>query len=397
VSVAQKGGERRLSPVIAILCLSMAGVIGLGLSRFAYALVLTDMRSSLGWSYSQAGLMNTLNAAGYLMSALLTARAARRFGEFRTALAGVLITATGIALTAASSAFGLIALARLLAGFGGAFAFVAGGVLAAAIAQREPHRSAFLLSLFYIGPGIGVILSGALVPPVLAASGPGSWRLVWLLLAVLAGAGTLIFMMARKAAAPAGGAKLGETVALRPIAALLACYCGFGAGYIGYMTFMIAYLRDTGSGPSQQALFWMVLGLAAIASPWLWSGLLARAKGGFALFVLNGAAMVGAVIPLISTSLPALLISAIVFGCSFLAVVAGITAFVRGNLPRPQWTAAIGWATVAFGIGQTLGPFATGFLTDLTGSLAAALWASAALLALAAMLAALQRDLAQEA
>src|SRR5262249_38566611 len=45
----------------AILTLSLAPTVGLGIGRFAYALVLPDMRDSLHWSYSAAGFMNTIN------------------------------------------------------------------------------------------------------------------------------------------------------------------------------------------------------------------------------------------------------------------------------------------------------------------------------------------------
>ena len=53
-------------PARLILILSLAPTIGLGIGRFAYALVLPDMRDSLSWSYSAAGFMNTINAVGYL-------------------------------------------------------------------------------------------------------------------------------------------------------------------------------------------------------------------------------------------------------------------------------------------------------------------------------------------
>ena len=59
-----------------ILTLSLGPTIGLGIGRFAYALVLPDMRDALGWSYSAAGFMNTINAAGYLAGALMTSRCA---------------------------------------------------------------------------------------------------------------------------------------------------------------------------------------------------------------------------------------------------------------------------------------------------------------------------------
>ncbi len=63
-----------------ILVLSLAPTIGLGIGRFAYALVLPDMRDSLHWSYSAAGFMNTINAVVYLAGALLASRMIRRFG-----------------------------------------------------------------------------------------------------------------------------------------------------------------------------------------------------------------------------------------------------------------------------------------------------------------------------
>jgi len=47
-----------------ILTLSVAAMVGIGIGRFAYALVLPDMRDSLHWSYAAAGFMNTVNAAG---------------------------------------------------------------------------------------------------------------------------------------------------------------------------------------------------------------------------------------------------------------------------------------------------------------------------------------------
>ena len=48
--------------------------------------------------------------------------------------------------------------------------------------------------------------------------------------------------------------------------------------------------------------------------------------------------------------------------------------------------------TIAFGIGQTLGPIAVGAITDAVGSLSYALNVSAALLALGALLSAFQRS-----
>ena len=85
-----------------------------------------------------------------------------------------------------------------------------------------------------------------------------------------------------------------------------------------------------------------------------------------------------------------LAISALVFGVAFFAVVASTTAFVRFNYPLAAWPTGIAAMTIAFGIGQTLGPIAVGAVTDAFGSLSYALNVSAAMLALGAIAAAFQ-------
>jgi len=82
-----------------------------------------------------------------------------------------------------------------------------------------------------------------------------------------------------------------------------------------------------------------------------------------------------------------------VFCVAFFAVVTATTAFVRFNYPSTLWPSAIAAMTVAFGIGQTLGPIATGFITDATGSLTAGLGVSAAALVIGAAATAFQRRL----
>jgi predicted MFS family arabinose efflux permease len=84
-----------------------------------------------------------------------------------------------------------------------------------------------------------------------------------------------------------------------------------------------------------------------------------------------------------------------VFGVAFFAVVSSTTSFVRFNYPVQDWPSGIAAMTIAFGIGQTLGPIAVGAITDALGSLSYALNVSAAMLVLGAVLAAFQRKVTQ--
>jgi len=383
-------------PARLILILSLAPTVGLGIGRFAYSLVLPDMRDALSWSYSAAGFMNTINAAGYLAGALMAARLIKRFGLSTAVRWGTLACVVSLALCALSGNFVVLSFARLLAGLGAAAGFVAGGALAAMIAQTRPERADFLLSLFYAGPGLGILSSGLVAPFLLQALGPGSWWIVWWAMTLLSVLMTIPLLLApidrRAGIADVAPAKF----AIRPILIYLAGYFLFGAGYIAYMTFMIAYVRDAGGGAAAQSVFWCLIGLSAFVTPWVWRGVLARNRGGVSTAIILGVNAFGAALPLFGNSALLLAISALVFGVAFFAVVASTTAFVRFNYPPAAWPTGIAAMTIAFGIGQTLGPLAVGAVTDAFGSLSYALNVSAAMLALGAIAAAFQRRLVRK-
>src|ERR1700687_1542814 len=346
-------------PARLILILSLAPTVGLGIGRFAYSLVLPDMRDALGWSYSGAGFMNTVNAAGYLAGAFMAAKLVKRFG-----------------LSAA--------------GLGAAAGFVAGGALAAMIAQTRPERANFLLSLFYAGPGLGILASGLVAPFMLQAFGPGSWWIVWWAMTALSVLMTIPLLLApidtRAGIADVAPAEF----AILPVSIYLAGYFLFGAGYIAYMTFMIAYVRDAGGGAAAQSAFWSLIGVSAFVTPWVWRRVLAFDRGGFSTAIILGFNATGAALPLFGHSVVLLAISALVFGVAFFAVVGSTTAFMRFNYPLAAWPTGCVAVTIAFGIGQTLGPIAVGAVTDAFGSLSYALNVSAAMLAVGAIAAAVQ-------
>jgi predicted MFS family arabinose efflux permease len=383
-------------PARLILILSLTPTVGLGIGRFAYSLVLPDMRDALGWSYSAAGFMNTINAAGYLAGALMASRLIRRYGLSAAVRWGTLACLVSLTLCALSGNFFVLSFARLLAGLGAAAGFVAGGTLATKIAQSRPARANFLLSLFYAGPGLGILASGLIAPFVLNAFGPGSWWIVWWAMTALAIAMTIPLLLTPidvddgiADAAPA-------EFAVMPVVIYLAGYFLFGAGYIAYMTFMIAYVRDAGGGAAAQSAFWSLIGISAFATPWVWRRVLALDRGGLSTAIILGVNASGAALPLFGHSPLLLAISALVFGVAFFAVVGSTTAFVRLNYPPSAWPKGIAAMTIAFGIGQTLGPIAVGAVTDAMGSLSYALNVSAAMLAVGAIAAAFQGKLTQK-
>jgi predicted MFS family arabinose efflux permease len=128
--------------LLTALGLSMASAIALGLSRFSYALLLAPMRADLGWSYLLAGAMNTANAVGYLLGALITPFLTRRIGVQAVLWSGglaacVFLIGPALVLDAAPQL-----VLRLFSGVASALVLITGGVLATRLAGMHPGAAA---------------------------------------------------------------------------------------------------------------------------------------------------------------------------------------------------------------------------------------------------------------
>jgi predicted MFS family arabinose efflux permease len=396
--------ERPPLPALAVAAaLALGPAVSLGLARFSYALLLPPMRADLGWSYLTAGAMNTVNAAGYLAGALAVPASLRRFGARAVFLAGG--AATALALLGHGLVLGDAALyaMRFAAGIASAATFVAGGVLAArlvadpAAASLGARRGGLVLGVYYGGTGIGIVASALVVPGLVGRTVAHAWQSAWLALAALAAVACVAAAAATRAFAErsTGAAKQArhERVCWRAIVPALAAYFLFGLGYIGYMTFVISLLREARLGDGVVVAFFVVLGAAVVASSWLWAGLLQRSRAGGALALLNALLAAATLLPVVSAAPVAVFASGLLFGAVFLSVVASTTAFVRHNVEPSAWASGIAGFTMVFAAGQVVGPSAVGFVADRFGGLAAGFACSAGVLALAAAVALVQREL----
>lgn len=383
-----------LTPLWVVFGLAMGPAVALGLARFAYALLLPPMRADLGWSFADAGAMNTANAAGYLAGALVAAPLGKRVGDKLIFAIGLLLTALAVGASGLTANFTGLLVLRLLAGFTGALAFISGaGLTSAAAAGGSKSRAPTLLGIYFAGAGIGVTASALAVPALLGAVG---WRGGWFALGGLALAASVFgCLVLRRSPEPsyaaAGSARGGWSP--RFMARKLVAYGLFGAGYIAYATFIIAYLRsDEGFSGAGITLFWSMFGLASVAAAFAWGPILARLKGGWGTTATVGVVTAGAAVPLLWRVPAGAYLSAILFGGAFLAVVTAATSFARKAAQPHAWTAAIGALTIAFGIGQCIGPVLSGALSDGPSGVQAGLWLSVGILAVASIVAAFQPE-----
>lgn len=387
-------------PVALALAVSLGAAVALGITRFAYGLLLPAMREALGWSYLLAGAMNTGNAVGYFAGALVSAALMRRLGSWRLLMLGMLLATAFMALSGSTTQAGLWMVLRVLAGAASAWVFITGGVLAARLGSQHPAQAGFLIGLYYGGTGIGIVLSALLIPAAMgAAQAQGAmhaWQWPWWLLggACLVATALLAWPARVIAAGGAGPAQQGSSgFAVRAFGFGLGGYFMFGAGYIGYMTFIVALLREQGLSGTQVTAFYAVLGLAVLASSRIWARMLDRFQGGESMAILNSVLAVVTLLPALTSARPVVFLSGLMFGAVFLSVVASTTAMVRHNLPPAAWPAGISAFTSLFALGQIVGPTVIGWVADGAGGLQRGLFVSAAFLLLGAVLAARQKAL----
>jgi hypothetical protein len=170
----------------------------------------------------------------------------------------------------------------------------------------------------------------------------------------------------------------------------------FGAGYIAYITFIVAYLKADGAGPHTIAGFWAVLGAAGVITGFAWGPVLNALRVGHGLSVVLALTTLGAVLPpALAGSRTADYVSAVCFGGSFLAVVTAVTHLTRRGLPPAQVPAGIAIATVCFSVGQAVGPVLAGALSQGASGTRAGLWLGVAFLGAGSVVALVQEELGQ--
>jgi predicted MFS family arabinose efflux permease len=353
-------------PLTAALIFATAIAVVNGFGRFAYALLLPVMRDDLAWDYALSGWLNTANSLGYGVGALAGLFLLSRFRPATLFVAGLAITVVTLLLCGVTRDLWLMMFWRFACGIGSAWVFACGGALVAAHYGKDPAQSAAAIAIYYAGGGLGIALSGVLLYPVLGTVGGQhwSWAAGWVVLGVAALA--LSIAPSRLALRIGGQTSTvsADKLRWRGYSPILLAYFLFGVGYIGYLTFVIAWLKDMQLGFEASVGVWLVLGFAAMASGYVWRNAMARWWPVHTFSAVTLCTGIGTVLPLLNNHWAMLLLSAVLVGGSFFMVPGAILALIRNTLPAQLWAKAMSLFTFVFAIGQGVGPVAAGWIAD---------------------------------
>ncbi|NGM37072.1 YbfB/YjiJ family MFS transporter [Methylobacterium sp. DB0501] len=355
----------------------------MGIGRFSYTPILPAMAADLALTQAQAGLLASANLLGYLVGALAAALPALRGSPRLWFLASLAASAVSTILMAAAGDVATFLLLRFVGGVASAFVlvFASSVILDRLAAMGRPTLSC----LHFAGIGAGIVLSALLVN---AAGALGAdWRGDWLVVGLTALVATPVVgvLVPPDARSSAPAAERGALRLGRPLVALLAAYFLFGLGYVTTATFLVTIIRGMPDLRSAESAIWLVVGLSAMPSVALWTGLSRRIGVVPTLslaFVAEAAGVVGSVV---SGSVGGAVVAAALLGGTFVPITAlGIMA--ARSLAGTRRRQVVALMTSSFGLGSIIAPTIAGAIADLTSSFALPSFLAAGALTLAALL-----------
>ena len=328
-------------------------LVAMGLGRFAFTALLPAMQTATGFTDADAGLMASLNLAGYLAGVFLAGRApaALRPLLFHIGLAVAVVCIAGMGLSLGLWFWDLL---RLAAGISSGLLFVLG---TAFVYERGAATGPTGAALHFAGVGTGIALTG------LTAQFVPDWRLAWGLLGVVALAlawpaiGVPGTTSRRGAAAPPAHPRMRWRA---PFVLLVVAYALEGLGYIVTGTFLVAILRRLPETAHLASFAWVLAGLAAIPSPLVWTRIAHRFGAWASLTVAYVVQAIG-IFAALTGSPGAALFSAVSYGFTFIGIT-GVSIALAARLQPGATARATALITIGYGIGQVIGPWAAGLV-----------------------------------
>ena len=361
-----------------------------GFGRMAYTILLPAMKDGLNFDYTQLGLLGTGNFIGYLSMAIIGGFLAARFGPRTVITIALVLMGVTMILTGLAKSFGFAFSMRLLTGLGNGAAFVP--AMALGSAWFAVNKRGFATGIVSGGIGLGTFLSGIIVPFILTSYGADGWRYSWYILgSIVLLVAIIVFLFLRnhpedKGLLPVGQEEKGDiqnssannkvssldwrkVYRMKALWYLGVVYFFYGLSYIIYIVFFAAYLvKEMGYTAAWAGGLWATVGGLSIFCGVIWGSIsdrIGRGKGAALAYLVLGLSYI---VYAVFKSEAGFYLSAVLFGLTAWSIPT-IMAAAAGDLVGPRLApAGLGFITLFFGIGQSIGPALGGYLADISNS-----------------------------
>jgi MFS family permease len=356
----------RPSKILLIFLGMLCTLVTVVFARLAYGLVLPFMRADLGLSYAQAANLGTVTALGYLILLMYAGIFAGRYGGRRAILCGLFFACLGFFGLSLSTHYSLLLFFMTLLGFGTAFAYTP---LISLLGSWYPENRGTVIGFTSSGVGLGMLISGAMVPALAELFGSSGWRMVWVLFgisAIITGVLIALFLREPVRNGDAVSVRTGlATVYRSPHVIVMGLIYGIvGITYIVQTLFMYSFALDAQVPALTAGRLVSMMGFISIFAGPAWGWVADRLGHAKALVVCMSLAMVATLAPVIRPETSVFFFHYLLMGLSVSGLFTSILAASTSTV-KPQHAAmAVSFVTLFFAIGQLLGPALAGLLIE---------------------------------
>lgn len=351
---------------------------GLGFGRFAYPMLIPSMKESLSFNYSEMGLLSGAIMMGYFLFSLIAGVLATRSSPKKIVISSLLCGAISMFSIGRLSGFLPLLFFTFAMGAGAAGAHISMTTLP--MAWFDEKRLGRAVGILTGGTGLGIIVTGLLLPYLLSSLGQEAWRQCWLLLALITCGVAItgwillketpaqIIVRSPSSTQESEGTRFRDGKDGLTLKTIVIVYFIFGFAYNSYATYFVAFMvGDIGLSEKTAGNIWALFGWMCMGSGVIWGFLSDRLGRRSALLWNNGIISISVLLPLLFHQPFLLGFSAFLFGSTFLGTVAVIAACI-GDQAGEKRASVYGLVTLIHGIGQFLGTTLGGYFKDLTGS-----------------------------
>jgi MFS family permease len=340
--------------------------------RFSYTLILPDMMKTLGLTATKMGVLGMAIVSGYLANSLLSGTLASVIGPEKTININIFLLSVSLIALGFFSRFFILIAAAFFTGAAAAGCYIP--LVSLLNYHFDQKGKAFGLVLG--GTGVGIMLCGWVIPPLLDMSEALGYRLSWYVLALINGGVMIPSLLVLRSEKPGGGSeepprlKRGIVPLLRtnpPLIITVVIYFLLGFSYIIYATYFGAYCMDElGFSSASTGHMWSLFGVNLIYSGILAGTLLDRFNKLNVSTVFNTllALSIALIIPFKRAFL--FYISAFLFGFSFMGFLVAIASLISDEVHRQEMGRVFGAATLVHGAGQVMSTLLARYLKDVT-------------------------------
>lgn len=352
-------------------------IVTVGVARFSYSLLLPIMQDGAGLTELGGGWLASTNFMGYMSGVLLAASLHNmnyKYNLHRLYLILSVLTSAAMVMTTDMVTWAVL---RFIAGVCASGGFIIASGLILKWLVKHHHRAE--LGIHFSGAGLSIIITSLLVEFMLTIS--ADWQQQWLALAVMAAVFAIpawLWMPHPFIDGQVGGtAKDTPPSKVFKSLMMLAYFCA-GYGYAVSSTFIVDIVERVEGLQGQGGLAFLLVGLAATPAALIWDRIARKTGYIKALIVAYILQAIGIILPAINDSLPVVILSALMFGGTFIACVSMVLT-MAGKFYPSNPAKFMGTMTLAYGAAQILAPVCTGYLTETFGSYDIGLYVSAAI------------------